>query len=61
MIPFQGGERGLADTEQSLKRIGYERISCVVFDGMRHEVLMEREKELVFNQIKEFLLAGGAK
>jgi alpha-beta hydrolase superfamily lysophospholipase len=25
---------------------------------MRHEVLMEREKELVFNQIKDFLFSG---
>jgi len=48
--PIPRGARGLSDTERSLKRIGYHRISCVVFEGMRHDV--------VFNQIKEFLLAG---
>ena len=56
--PIPGGARGLSDTERSLKRIGYQRFSYTVYEGMRHEVLMEREKELVFNQIKEFLISG---
>ncbi len=54
--PVPGGKKGLADTERSLKRIGYTRFSSTVFSGMRHEVLMEREKEDVYNLIKSFLL-----
>lgn len=53
--PIPGGRRGLADTKRSLERVGYRNISCRVFEHMRHEVLMEREKELVFQVLLEFL------
>ncbi|MGH0052766.1 MAG: alpha/beta fold hydrolase [Sphaerochaetaceae bacterium] len=56
--PIPGGKRGLADTERSLKRIGYQHISCQVFEGMRHEVLMEKEKEVVFSLLKDFMRTG---
>ncbi len=53
--PVPGFAKGLADTQASLKRIGYTRIFMKVFPAMRHEVLMEREKELVFTLITQFL------
>jgi alpha-beta hydrolase superfamily lysophospholipase len=53
--PVPGFSKGLADTEASLKRIGYTRFLTKVFPSMRHEVLMEKEKELVFSLIADFL------
>jgi alpha-beta hydrolase superfamily lysophospholipase len=53
--PVPGFSKGLADTEASLKRIGYTRFYKKVFPSMRHEVLMEKEKELVFSLIADFL------
>ncbi len=53
--PVPGFKKGLSDSKASLKRIGYTRFYEKVFAGMRHEVLMEREKEKVFALIIEFL------
>ncbi|ADY12872.1 alpha/beta fold hydrolase [Sphaerochaeta globosa] len=56
--PVPGYSKGLADTQASLKRIGYETFYSKVYAGMRHEVLMEKEKELVFSLIAQFLEKG---
>ncbi len=52
--PIPGGSHGRMDSEQSLRRIGYTTISSTVFDSMRHEVLMERHKDMVFDLIISF-------
>jgi len=49
--PIPGGRLGLLDSERSLRRIGYTDITSTVFAHMRHEVLLEREKEVVFDLI----------
>lgn len=59
--PIPGGRIGLFDSVHALKRIGYTNVSSIIFEKMRHEVLMEREKEQVFEVITSFLhdlLAG---
>ncbi len=56
--PISGGRVGLRDSQRSLRRIGYSDITSRVFDHMRHEVLMEREKESVFDLIISFFGRG---
>lgn len=53
--PIPGGRIGLFDSVHALKKIGYTNVSSIIFEKMRHEVLMEREKERVFAMIISFL------
>lgn len=50
-----GGERGLEDTMKTLRRIGYQRIENLVYQGMRHEVLNEKDRKLVYRDVLAFL------
>lgn len=54
--PVTGGSKGLQDSIDSLKKVGYKNISSIVYKGMKHEVLNEDDKEKVYNDILEFLL-----
>lgn len=53
--PITGGEKGLQDSIQSLRKIGYEHVDKIVYPGMKHEVLHEDEKEIVYKDVLEFL------
>jgi alpha-beta hydrolase superfamily lysophospholipase len=53
--PVPGGPAGLSDTKRSLHRIGYTQVQSKVFEGMRHEVLMELDKHKVFALMLTFL------
>lgn len=52
--PVTGGTKGLADTVQTLKRIGYQNVESKVYDGMKHEVINEEGKEQVYQDILAF-------
>lgn len=52
--PVTGGTRGLADTIQTLKKIGYQNVESKVYDGMKHEVINEEGKEQVYQDILAF-------
>lgn len=54
--PVTGGKQGLKKSIDSLKRIGYKHISNIVYPGMKHEVLNEHDKALVYKDITKFLL-----
>ena len=49
-----GGTKGLADTIQTLKKIGYQNVESKVYDGMKHEVINEEGKERVYQDILGF-------
>lgn len=49
-----GGEKGLKDSIDTLKKVGYTDISSIIYDNMRHEIIKEYEKELVFKDIVKF-------
>ena len=55
--PIPGGDKGLADTEKSLRRIGYDSFQSKVYPNMKHEVINEIRKETVYNDIADFLNA----
>ena len=54
--PTVGGEKGLKDSIDSLKKVGYTNIESIVYEGMKHEVLNEDNREIVYQDILEFLL-----
>lgn len=52
-----GGEKGLLDTENTLRAIGYRNIDMLDLPRMKHEVLNEVENELVYQLIVDFFHA----
>lgn len=38
-----------------LRQVGYEQVSARLFDGMRHEILNEKDRQLVYEDIALFL------
>lgn len=53
--PVVGGKKGLDDTVRTLNELGYKDVRTKVYKGMYHEVLNERENELVYGDILVFL------
>ncbi|MHC5268181.1 alpha/beta fold hydrolase [Enterococcus sp. LJL98] len=53
-IKITGGEKGLADTKATLAAIGYQNIEVIEYPNMKHEVLNEIEKHLVYQRILSF-------
>lgn len=49
-----GGVKGLKDSIDTLTKVGYKDISSIVYDNMRHEIIKELDKELVFKDILKF-------
>lgn len=53
--PVTGGKLGLKDTVNTLRRIGYHDITTNVYAGMKHEILNEEDRLVVYNDIATFL------
>lgn len=54
--PVTGGEKGLQDSFDALRKIGYKHVSSKVYTGMRHEVLNEVDNQRVYEDIVQFLM-----
>lgn len=52
--PCMMNERKFHDAVKNLYSHGYHNITSSLYDGMRHEILNEREKETVWNDILMF-------
>ncbi len=53
--PCYHSPRKLLEAFRQLKDIGYTDIHCKLYKGMRHDVLHERQKLLVYNDILSFI------
>lgn len=53
--PCIGGRRRFAHAVRSMKRAGYSRIRFRLYPGMRHEILLERERETVCEDVLCFI------
>lgn len=53
--PVTKGEKGIADSILTLKKIGYKHIESIVYKDMLHEVLNEVNKELIYKDVLNFL------
>ena len=53
--PCTGGEKGRAESKALLQKAGFHNTSVITYTGMRHEILNEKEKDRVFQDILEFV------
>ncbi len=54
--PCTGGDKGLLSTSNTLKKAGYQNVSIKTFESLRHEILNEKERDLVFETINHWIL-----
>ena len=52
--PCTGGEKGRKASYDALVKAGFNNIEVITLDNMRHEILQEKEKEKVYNDILNF-------
>lgn len=53
--PCPLGEKGFSQSIRTLTKAGYTNVSHKVYEHMRHEILNEKEHELVYQDILNFL------
>lgn len=53
--PITGGPRGLNASIKALEKAGYRHVESRIFPGMRHEVIHETDRAMVFKAILEFI------
>jgi alpha-beta hydrolase superfamily lysophospholipase len=53
--PMTGGDLGLKDTVQTLRKIGYSHILTRQYDGKLHSILLETNRSEVYQDILDFL------
>lgn len=49
-----GGSIGLKSSIAALHKIGYKDVECIVYKGMKHEVINEKDKAKVYANILDF-------
>ena len=53
--PCMTSEARFHDAVRNMYNRGYHNISSAIYGGMRHEILNEKEKELVWQDILDFM------
>ena len=53
--PCAGGEKGREASKKTLEKAGFKNLTVITYEGMRHEILNENEKEKVMQDMLEFL------
>ncbi|MGX7196487.1 alpha/beta hydrolase [Enterococcus olivae] len=53
-LGITGGKKGLLDTENTLRAIGYRQVDMLDLPNMKHEVLNEIDNRLVYQLILDF-------
>ena len=52
--PIVGGTSGLEKSIRVLTRAGFNKVTAISYEEMRHEILNEKNREIVFNDILDF-------
>lgn len=52
--PVIGKEKGFNDSINSLKKMGFKDISSKLIPNMRHEILNEKNKDVIYEEVKAF-------
>ena len=52
--PCAGGDRGRSNSKKVLESAGFNDISVITYEGMRHEILNEADKGRVYSDILDF-------
>lgn len=58
--PCRRGDEGFADAVARMRARGYARVESRVYTGMRHEILNERERDIVYRDVLGWLDAREA-
>ena len=53
--PCAGGEKGREASKKVLEKAGFKDLTVITYEGMRHEILNEKEKAKVMQDMLEFL------
>lgn len=53
--PYIGGPSPFHQALRSMRSLGYRNVKGKLYPGLRHEVLNEEEKELVFSDLEKYL------
>ena len=53
--PCAGGDKGRRNSRKVLEDAGFKNISVITYDGMRHEILNEADKNRVYRDVLDFL------
>lgn len=53
--PCNGGARKYAQTVQFMRLVGYKKTKGRLYPGMRHEVLNEKNKQMVFQEVVKYI------
>jgi len=53
--PCAGGEKGIEKAAELMKKVGYSNTSVKIYKGMRHEILNEKDKEIVWEDVLKIL------
>ena len=53
--PCTAGEKGRANSKKVLEKAGFSKFEVATFKGMRHEILNENDKALVYQTMLDFL------
>ena len=53
--PAIGKDKGLNITVNDLRRAGYDNIEVKLYENSRHEVLLDNEYKLVYDDVIEYL------
>ena len=53
--PCIGGVKGFDQAVEHLRHMGYRNVTAKLYDGMRHEILNEKQKEQVYRDILQFV------
>lgn len=53
--PVMGGKKAFGDAVRFMRDMGYRDVQSKLYPGMRHEILMENEKETVYADIARFI------
>lgn len=53
--PCHAGKKHFEEAVQHMKNVGYKNVESRLFDGMRHEILNEKEKMDVYSFVKDTL------
>lgn len=55
--PVIQGKEKFNDLEKFLRRLGYKNIRGKLYKGKRHEILNEKDKEIIYEDVLKFLQA----
>ena len=53
--PCMGGEKKLHDAAKMMYLMGYHNVTAAIFTDMRHEILNEVDKKVVWDDVLNFI------